>query len=55
MLVYDIFSAHKTDSVQAKLITNNLTAVEVPSGCTSKCQPLDVSLNKPFKDILRRC
>ena len=24
-------------------------------GCTSKCQPMDVCLNKAFKAILRKC
>ena len=28
---------------------NNITHVTIPGGCTSKVQPLDVSLNKPFK------
>ena len=27
----------------------------VPLGCTSKCQPLDVCINKPFKGVLRNC
>ena len=27
----------------------------IPGGCTLKAQPLDVSLNKPFKDIQRKC
>ena len=27
----------------------------VPPGCTSKCQPLDVCINKPFKGVLRNC
>ena len=25
------------------------------AGCTSKCQPMDVCINKPFKAILRKC
>ena len=27
----------------------------IPPGCTSKCQPMDVCINKPFKAILRQC
>ena len=27
----------------------------IPAGCTSKCQPMDVCINKPFKAILRKC
>ena len=27
----------------------------IPLGCTSKCQPMDVCINKPFKAILRKC
>ena len=34
---------------------SNTDALTIPTGCTSKCQPIDVSLNKPFKEILRKC
>ena len=27
----------------------------IPPGCTSKCQPMDVCISKPFKAILRKC
>ena len=27
----------------------------IPLGCTSKCQPMDVCINKPFMAILRKC
>ncbi len=26
----------------------------IPGGCTSLCQPVDISFNKPFKDRLRK-
>ena len=31
----------------------NIDVAIIPSGCTSKIQPLDVCLNKPFKSTLR--
>lgn len=32
----------------------NTTIVVIPGGCTSVLQPLDVSINKPVKSILRQ-
>ena len=52
-MVYDAFKTHKTDNVNVLLATNNTNLVLVPAGCTSKCQPLDVCINKPFKGVLR--
>ncbi len=53
-LVMDSFSAHLTDNVKDKLESNKVHTTIVPGGCTSMLHPLDVSLNKPFKAILRR-
>ena len=55
LLVWDSFRAHITDSVSAELKRLRIQSVVIPGGCTSKAQPLDVSLNKPFKGILRKC
>lgn len=55
LLTYDAFAAHKTDDIQSKLVENKCDALMIPAGCTSKCQPMDVCINKPFKAILRKC
>ena len=43
-----------TDGVKAQLLKSKSVILPIPAGCTSKCQPMDVSLNKPFKAVLRR-
>ena len=50
MLVMDSFSAHITSKVKAELAKINTHLAIILRGCTSKAQPLDVALNKPFKD-----
>ena len=55
LLTFDAFSAHKTDDVQSKLVENKSDILMIPPGCTSKCQPMDVCINKPFKAILCNC
>ena len=42
------------DGVKALLKKKNTKLVNVAPGCTSRVQPLDVSFNKPFKDIVRQ-
>ena len=51
MLVWDIFRAHKTEDVK-KAAKKLKTLAVIPGGLTSVLQPLDVCLNKPFKDRL---
>ena len=55
LLILDSFSAHKTPKIQETFQQADTNCVIVPSGCTPKVQPLDVSVNKPFKNILRAC
>ena len=55
LMVYDAFKAHTTDEIKAVLSINSTNLIMVPPGCTSKCQPQDASMNKPFKGVLRNC
>ena len=55
LLMFDAFLACKTDEVKAKLVQNKSDILMIPAGCNSKCQPMDVCINKPFKANLRKC
>lgn len=54
MLIYDSFKGHLEASVKGKFRENNIDLAVIPGGLTSICQPLDVAINKPFKDNLRK-
>ena len=51
LMVYDAFKAHTIDEMKAVLSTNSTNLIMMHPGCTSKCQPLDVCINKPFKGV----
>ena len=53
MLVWDQFRSHLTDTVKAKVKSLNTFQSVILGGLTSILQPLDVVLNKPFKDRIR--
>ena len=53
LLVFDSFKAHFVDDVLQALKRANASNVVLPGGCTSKAQPVDVSLNRPIKDTVR--
>ena len=55
LLTFDAFAAHLTDGVEIQLLEAKTDSLAIPAGCTSKCQPMDVYLSKPFKAILRKC
>ena len=54
MMVYDSFWGHLEDSVKTRFRNNGINLMVIPGGLTSICQPLDVTINKPFKDNLRK-
>ena len=48
-----MFKGHLLDSVKNQLAEGNTDVALIPAGLTSQLQPLDVSINKPFKDKVR--
>jgi hypothetical protein len=53
LMALDLFGGHKTDEVLDTLRANDITISIIPGGCTGLVQPMDVSINRPFKDILK--
>ena len=54
MLVYDSFRDHLEESVKKKFWDSGFDLAVIPGDLTNVCQPLDISINKPFKDYLRK-
>ncbi|CAG8755105.1 14328_t:CDS:1, partial [Racocetra persica] len=52
MMVYDSFTGHLEKSVKEKFRNNGIDLAVILAGLTSVCQPLDVAINKLFKDNL---
>ena len=52
-LVYDMFKAHLVETVKKELEDINTDVAIIPGGLTNQLQPLDVSINKPFKEKVR--
>ncbi|CAJ0842350.1 11542_t:CDS:2 [Entrophospora sp. SA101] len=52
LFVMDSFEGHKTDSIKKIAQNENTDLAIIPGGLTSVVQPLDVCINKPFKDRL---
>jgi hypothetical protein len=52
-LALDAFKAHLTPAVRAELKKQRTTMSAIPGGCTGFVQPLDVSINKPLKVLIK--
>ena len=55
MSVLDAFTCHKTNDTKVLLHRTNTDLLIIPGRMTWLLQPLDVSINKSFKDGLHRC
>lgn len=53
LFALDLCSAHKTEPILQLLHSNHIIPSLIPPGCTSLVQPLDVSINKPLKGMIR--
>ena len=49
------FFVHKVDSVLEEMSANDAGPLEVPAGCTSKVQVLDIFMNGPHRTVLAEC
>jgi len=49
ILILDSFRGHTVTSVKNRLVEKNTNIAVIPSGSTSKLQPLDNAINKSFK------
>ena len=54
MLVFDHFKVHVTQSAKAIAVDLKTQLAVIPGGLTSQLQPLFVSVNKPFKALMKK-
>jgi len=54
LAVLDCYNAHRSAETRQLLEDMNIDVVYIPGGCTSIAQPMDVSVNRPFKANMRR-
>lgn len=54
VVLFDVFKGQCTDPVLKLLEENNIFYVMIPPNCTDRLQPLDLSINKPAKDFMKR-
>jgi hypothetical protein len=53
LLALDAFSPHLTPAVRRAFKAQKTTLSVIPGGCTRMVQVLDVSINKPLKDLIK--
>ena len=54
LAIFDVFKGLRTEEVCKLLEDSNILYTLVPANCTDKLQPLDLSVNKPAKDFMKR-
>ena len=51
VVIIDNFKRQITDAIQNLLEANNIHVVLLPANPTDQVQPMDISVNKPAKDV----
>ena len=54
LIILDFFSAQLREDFRNYMLSKNLVYVYVPAVCTSKLQPMDLSVQKCVKDRMRK-
>lgn len=54
LALFDCFRGQTTPEIHDLLEKHNIVAIQVPANCTDKLQPIDVSINKPVKDEMKK-
>ena len=55
LVIMDNFSGQTTEPIQNLLEENNILVSLLPPNSTSDLQPMDIAVNKPAKDYIKRC
>ena len=53
--LFDVFAAHRCDSVLQSLEKNHIKCIFIPANCTGELQPQDLTVNQVFKQELKAC
>ena len=51
--IFDVYKAHRSPLVLDALRKNGILPLFVPACCTDRLQPLDLTVNKDFKDLIK--
>ena len=53
LCIFDVLHPHKDTALLDKLKSNHINYAIVPANCTGKLQPVDITVKKFYKDILK--
>ena len=53
--IFDVFRGQQIPAYYQLLEKKNINHINVPTNCTDKLQPLNLTGNKPLKDEMKEC